>query len=70
MVVVSIFCQVHYAIGGPMRALADAALARVRAELEPAVFAEAFAVGQRVSLAEAFAALLASWHVAELLFRS
>lgn len=46
--------QVHDAIGGPMRSLADAALATVRATLEPAVFAEAFAAGQRLSLDAAF----------------
>ena len=51
--------QVHYAIAGPMRALADAALATVQAALEPAVFAEAFAAGQQMSLEEAFATILA-----------
>jgi hypothetical protein len=34
--------QVHYAIAGPMRALADAALATAREALEPAVFTEAY----------------------------
>ena len=52
--------QIHHAIGGPIRTLADAALATVRDALEPAVFAEAFAAGQQMSLAEAFATLLAS----------
>jgi hypothetical protein len=47
--------HVHYVIAGPMRALADAALATVRAALDPAVFAEAFAAGQRLSLDESFA---------------
>ena len=51
--------QIHDAIAGPVRALADAALATVRAALEPAVFAEAFATGQQMSLAEAFATILA-----------
>ena len=46
--------QVHYAIAGPMRALADAALAPVRDALDPAVFAAAFAAGQQLSLEEAF----------------
>ena len=57
--------EIKYAIGGPMCALADAALATVRAALatvraalEPAVFAEAFAGGQQMSLAEAFATIL------------
>lgn len=51
--------QVHYAIGGPMRALANAALATVQAALEPAVFAEAFAAGRQLSPAEALATILA-----------
>ena len=51
--------QIHYAIGGPMCALADATLATVRGALDPAVFAEAFAAGQQMSLAEAFATILA-----------
>ena len=55
----AIHCQINYAIGGPMRALADAALATVQAALEPAAFAEAFAAGQVMSLDEAFATLLA-----------
>jgi len=41
-----------------MRALADSALATVQSALEPAAFAEAFALGQQMSLAEAFATLL------------
>jgi len=56
--------HLHYAIAGPMRALADAALATVGgplgAALEPALFAEAFAAGQQLSLAEAFATILGS----------
>ena len=52
--------QVHNAIGGPMRALADAALATVREALDPALFAEVFATGQQMALAEAFAAILAT----------
>ena len=50
--------QIHYVIGGPMRALADAALATVRAVLEPAIFAEAFATGQQMLLEEAFVTIL------------
>jgi hypothetical protein len=50
--------QIHHAIGGPMRALADAALATVQATLEPAAFTEAFAAGQQILLEEAFATLL------------
>ena len=38
-----------------MRSLADAALATVRAALEPAAFAAAFAAGQHLSLDEAVA---------------
>jgi hypothetical protein len=56
--------QIHYAIAGPMRALANAALATVQAALEPALFAEAFATGQQMSLEEAFAMILALTHVA------
>ena len=50
--------QIHHAIGGPMRALADAALATVQDALEPAVFVEAFAAGQQLSTAEALATML------------
>ncbi len=52
-----IHSQIRYAIGGPMRALADAAQSTVQAALEPAVFAEAFAAGQQMTLAEAFVTL-------------
>ena len=55
--------QIYDAIAGPMRSLADTALATVRGALEPALFAEAFAVGQQMSLAEAFATLLIPSHV-------
>lgn len=51
--------QVHYAIAGPMRTLADGALAMVHESLEPAVFAESFAAGQQMSLNEAFTTVLA-----------
>jgi len=51
--------QVHYEITGPVRALADAALATVREALDPVVFAEAFATGQQMALEEAFATILA-----------
>lgn len=50
--------HVHYAVAGPMRALAEAALTLVRAALEPAVFAEAFTTGQQMTLNEAFATVL------------
>ena len=55
--------QIHYAVGGPMCALADAALAMVCSALDPAVFAETFAAGQQMSLVEAFATILAPGHV-------
>jgi len=55
--------QIHDVIAGPLRALADAALATVRAALDPAVFAEAFATGQQLSLSEAYATILAPAHV-------
>lgn len=50
--------QIHYAIGGPIRALANVELAMVRAALDAAVFAEAFATGQQLSLEEAFTTIL------------
>jgi hypothetical protein len=50
--------RAYFVIGGPMRALADAALATVQTALEPAAFAEAFAAGQGMTLAEAFATIL------------
>jgi tetratricopeptide (TPR) repeat protein len=52
--------QIHHVIGGPMRELADAALATVQAALEPAVFAEAFAAGQQMTLEQGVATLLAA----------
>jgi hypothetical protein len=55
--------QIHHVIAGPMRALADAALVTVRGALDLAVFAEAFAAGQQVSLAEAFAMILIPSHI-------
>ena len=47
-----------------MRTLADTALATVQAALEPALFAKAFAAGQQMSLAEAFATILAPTPIA------
>jgi len=51
--------QFHYAIAGPIRFLADEALATVQATLEPIVFADSFAMGQQMTLAQAFATILA-----------
>ena len=51
--------HIQYELAGPARLLADAALATVRAALDPALFAEAFTAGQQLSLEEAFAAILA-----------
>ncbi len=56
--------RLHYAIAGPLRTPADAALAAVREALGPAVFAEAFAAGQQLSLDEAFATILAPVQIA------
>ncbi len=53
---------IHDVIGGPMRAAADDALATVRAELDPEAFAAAFDAGRQLSLAEAFATVLAPAH--------
>ncbi len=50
--------QIHHAYAGPLRTQADVALATVRAALDPAVFAEAFAAGQQLSLKQAFATIL------------
>ena len=50
---------IHDVIGGPMRALADEALAAVRAELAPDLFADAFKTGSQLSLAVTFATILA-----------
>jgi len=52
--------QMRYEPAGPVRLLADTALATVRVALDPARFAEAFAAGQQLSLEEAFAAISAS----------
>ncbi len=54
--------QIHYAIAGPVRSLADAALATVREMLDPAVFAAAFGTGQQLSLEEAYTTILAPNH--------
>jgi predicted ATPase/transcriptional regulator with XRE-family HTH domain len=51
--------RIHYELAGPARQLAEAALAKVRAGLDPASFAGAFTAGQQISLDEAFATLLA-----------
>jgi predicted ATPase len=50
--------QIHHAYAGPLRIQTDVALVTVRAVLDPAVFAEAFAAGQQLSLDEAFATVL------------
>ena len=41
-----------------MLTLADTALAAVQRALDPAIFAETFAAGQQMALAEAFATIL------------
>lgn len=46
----------------PVRPLIDAALVAVQAALEPAAFAEAFAAGQQMALAEAFLLMLENVH--------
>ena len=53
---------VHNGITGKIRALADDALAIVRAALDPAAFAAAFETGRQLSLAEAFATIFAPEH--------
>ncbi len=50
--------QIHHAYAGLLRTQTDAALATVRAALDPAEFVEAFAAGQQLSLDEAFATVL------------
>jgi len=49
--------EMHYELAGPARRLADQALAQVCTALDPAVFAEAFTAGQRLSLEEALATI-------------
>ena len=56
--------QIHHAYAGLLRTQTDVALATVRAVLDPAAFAEAFAAGQQLSLGEAFATILAPAAVA------
>ncbi len=50
---------IRYTAAQPVRPLIDAARVTVRAALGEAIFAEAFAAGQAMSLAEAFATILA-----------
>jgi predicted ATPase len=54
--------RIRYAPVAPVRSLVNAALATVQAALEPATFAEAFAAGQRMTLAEAFSLMLETIH--------
>jgi predicted ATPase/transcriptional regulator with XRE-family HTH domain len=51
--------EMHYELSGPARRLADAARTKVRAALDPALFDQAFAAGQQLSLEEASAAITA-----------
>ena len=46
-------------LGDHCARLADTALVTVHVALDPVIFAEAFAIGQKLSFAEAFAAILA-----------
>ncbi len=48
----------HYTLVEPVRTQIDDALTKVRAALEPALFAETFASGQQLSISEAFATIL------------
>lgn len=50
---------IHHALAGPIRELAEEALATVRAALDPAEFAAAFETGRQLTLGEAFATILA-----------
>ena len=52
--------EIHHTFDGPIRPLAEAALATVQAALTPATFAEALNAGQQMTLAEAFATFPAS----------
>lgn len=52
--------HVHYAVDGLLQPQVNAALATTQAALEPAAFAEAFAAGQAMTLAEASATILTS----------
>ncbi|MFN8491771.1 MAG: helix-turn-helix domain-containing protein [Caldilineaceae bacterium] len=55
--------QIHYALAGQVRTSVDAALAIVRAALDPAVFAAAFTAGQQMTLTEAFTTILTPTNV-------
>lgn len=55
----------NWRYAGPMLSLVDAALATVQTTLDPSVFAEAFAAGQPMSLAEAFATMLPPFQAAD-----
>jgi hypothetical protein len=55
--------QLHHIYAGPMVPLVETALATVRATLDPTVFAEAFAVGQQMSLEQAYTTILAPGQV-------
>ncbi|MCE7986688.1 MAG: NACHT domain-containing protein [Caldilinea sp. CFX5] len=57
--------QIHDAIAGPMRTLANDALATVRAVLKPEEFDLAFTAGQQMTLTEAFATILLPVPVAD-----
>ena len=52
--------RIRYPLVEPVQSLVNAALATVQAALEPAAFAEAFAVGQQMALPEAYTTLLTS----------
>ena len=58
--------RIQHAIAGPIRMLADEALAMVREALGTEHFDAAFATGQHLSLDEAFATLLAPSHIRSL----
>jgi hypothetical protein len=48
----------HYTLVEPVCAQIDAALTKLRAALEPTLFAKAFAAGQQLSITEAFTTIL------------
>ena len=52
--------RIRYPLVEPVQSLVNAALATVQTALEPAAFAEAFAAGQQMALADVFATILSS----------
>lgn len=55
--------QIRYALVEPVRVRINAALATIQGELGAEIFAEAFAIGDQLSLNEAFTTILVPGHL-------